>query len=91
MKTKNKWRKFNSFFLQVEELIKGSRIYVNVFDLKTALTVAKSNSELARDLLPLVFTEDALSKCSLGGALASNGATRRPGLNKRGVNGIISE
>lgn len=67
----------------------GSGIVVNTFELQSVTSEAKTQTVLARDLLELVFTEEALKTCSLSGGLTKKGEPARPGLNPTGVNAIL--
>lgn len=80
------------FSLQISELVKGSKIYVNNFEMKTAIEACNNQTELARALLKIVFKESALKKCSLTGQKAKGlGKTEitKPGLNSIGVDAIL--
>ncbi|KAL7295963.1 hypothetical protein TKK_0003486 [Trichogramma kaykai] len=68
----------------VTELVKGTGIYVNTLDVSTAMEISTGQNELARGLMKAVFTEAALSKCSLMGTKGE-----RPGLYKPGVDTIL--
>ena len=75
------------------ELIKGSKIYANKFELKTAKLKTKNQNELARALMKIIFTDEALIKCSLTGqrAKGSNQNDARPGLCEKGVDAILGK
>ena len=80
----------NLFIIQVIELVKGSTVYVNIFDVKTATELCKTRTELARALLRAVFAEEAVKKCTLTGQKSKvPGKDTKPGLIKKGVDAIF--
>lgn len=68
------------------ELIEHTGIYINAVKLINCKRLAKDAKTLARLLLVEIFTESALSTCSLTGARAkafdTNGTNIRPGLDE---------
>ncbi|CAG9786677.1 unnamed protein product [Diatraea saccharalis] len=68
------------------ELIPQSGVYVNAIKLKHCLRMSKDSKTLARMLLVEVFSESALSVCSLTGKKANvfdlEGTSIRPGLDE---------
>lgn len=71
----------------------GSKVYINKFEKETAIISSKTPTILARALMDIVFTKDALATCSLKGQ-KSNGRggsenEKRPGLNQAGVDAIV--
>lgn len=71
----------------------GSSIYVDKLDLRRVKRSCKTRTELAMNLMELVFTDNALNDCSVKGRLATGkgkeNATRRPGLHSKGVDAIL--
>ena len=79
-------------FLQLRELVGGSNVFVSKFALENVKDTCKRHILLARALLDLVFTDEALSKCSVRGKKANNkGSTSdvRPGLYQPGVDAVL--
>lgn len=66
---------------------------MNKFEVLKAKEKCKNPNELARALMRIVFTEDALKNCSMTGKKAKGiGKTDnvKPGLNENGVEAILS-
>ncbi|XP_022128547.2 uncharacterized protein LOC111002671 [Pieris rapae] len=68
------------------ELLPHSRVYVNAIQLSNSKITSKDSKTLARTLLLEIFTENALSICSLTGkkpnAFDLDGTSVRPGLDE---------
>ena len=60
------------------------------FKLDSITDTATTPNILARDLMELVFTKEALAKCTLGEADPKKGTERRPGLFPDGVEATLS-
>lgn len=73
--------------LLLEELIPGSKVYIESIKLGHCKRTAKECKALARMLLVEIFTHNALTVCSLTGARANafhnNGTYVRPGLDNK--------
>lgn len=76
------------------ELTPGSHIYVNAVQLSNCKRISKDSKTLARMLLVEVFSENALSVCSLTGKRAYAydlmGLRVRPGLDEHARNILLS-
>ena len=81
------------FILQVIELVKGSGIYVNKFEMTNVQNMSKKQTELARAMLKVVFKDEALMTCSRTGRKPKSGNKEnvRPGLHKTGMDTILSK
>lgn len=67
---------------------------MNRIDAETATNSCSTQNDLARALMKAVFTEEALTECSLTGAkprVPGKNKDVKPGLNETGVNAILSK
>ncbi|KAG8039447.1 hypothetical protein G9C98_008090 [Cotesia typhae] len=71
--------------LNLVELVPGSNVYINSIKLAHCIRSSKDSKALARRLLEEIFTQSALSICSLTGVRANafdiSGTNVRPGLD----------
>ena len=75
-------------------MVDGSNVFVRKFALDNVKNTCNRHTLLARALLDLVFTDEALSKCSVRGKKANNkGSTSdvRPGLYQAGVDAVLGK
>nr|QZB49157.1 BEN [Cotesia vestalis bracovirus] len=80
--------------LNLVELVPGSSVFINSLKLAHCKLAAKESKELARMLLVEVFSQSALSVCSLTGVRANafdiSGTNVRPGLDEKARITILS-
>ncbi|KYN02054.1 hypothetical protein ALC62_07170, partial [Cyphomyrmex costatus] len=76
-------------FLDVVELMKTSIIFVKNFALKNVRETCTKQTLMARSLMKLVFTTEALLKCSLKGKCTKESSDFRSALSQKGVNAIL--
>lgn len=71
--------------LNLVELVPGSKVYINSIKLAHCIRSSRDSKALARKLLEEIFTQSALSVCSLTGIRANafdiSGTNVRPGLD----------
>ncbi|AEE09554.1 conserved hypothetical protein [Cotesia vestalis bracovirus] len=71
--------------LNLVELVPGSKVYINSIKLAHCIRSSRDSKALARKLLEEIFTQSALSVCSLTGVRANafdiSGTNVRPGLD----------
>ncbi|XP_013167505.1 PREDICTED: uncharacterized protein LOC106117658 isoform X1 [Papilio xuthus] len=75
------------------ELLPASRVYVNKIQLRHCIITSWDHNALARKLLFLIFSENALTICSLPGVKSKiySGATIiRPGLDEHALNVLLN-
>ncbi|XP_045491438.1 uncharacterized protein LOC123691197 isoform X2 [Colias croceus] len=80
--------------LNLVELVPGSSVFINSIKLAHCMRSAKDSKALARKLLEEIFTQSALSVCSLTGVRANafdiSGTNVRPGLDANARMAILT-
>lgn len=74
-------------------MVKHSDVYINKFEVSKARDRCHNQTELARALMKVVFTETALKTCSMFGKKPKGfGKTDKvkPALNENGIEAILS-
>lgn len=80
------------FLLQVERLNSSYDVFIKTKDLKRLKGKAATGTALARGAIRLIFTEDAMNKCSVSGkpAPGKDGVREvRTPLNADGIDAIL--